>query len=228
MKKLASLVSLALVLAMLTVSVSAANFTPSVEQKPAPTVTSATASDGSALEVVVTPVSEKDSAVAAEITQKLEQAYAQVQAAATLSDLTPDIVTVLAQLDPSLDVTDLVVRDLFDISLTDGTDYDGAITVKIQTDLAEGTTVLVLHNYEGDQWEVLAPEKVSLDSNGVLTITVDSLSPFAIVVDSGASTIAGTSPQTGETVSGAAVLVSAACIGLAGVFVVMARKRAAR
>ena len=228
MKKFASLIALVLVLAMLTVSASAANFTPSVERKPAPTVISAVTPDGTAIDIVITPVSEKDSAVAAEITEKLENAYAQVQAAASLADLAPDIGNVLAKLDPSLSVSDLVVRDLFDISYTDGSDYNGPITVKLQTDLAEGTPVLVLHNYEGTSWEVLPTENVSLDGNGVLTITVDSLSPFAIVVPTSATTSSGTSPQTGEGISNAALLASAAFIGLAGIFVVMSRKKAGR
>ena len=228
MKKLATLVTLVLALAMLTVSASAANFTPSVERKPAPTVTSAVTADGTAIDLVVTPVSAKDSAASPEIAEKLESAYAQIQAAASLTDLVPDIGTALSKIDSSLSVSDLVVRDLFDISYTDGSDATGSVTAKLQTDLAAGTPVLVLHNYEGTNWEVLPTENVSLDNNGVLTITVDSLSPFAIVVPASANTSSGTSPQTGESISNAALLASAAFIGLAGIFVVMSRKSANR
>ena len=83
MKKIVIILSAILLVVALAVPSFAASFTPSVEQKGAPTVVSATDADGNAFadgEVIVTPVSAADSADAA-IADGLKAAYEQIKAA---------------------------------------------------------------------------------------------------------------------------------------------------
>ena len=93
MKKIVVILSAILLVVALAVPSFAAGFTPSVEQKGAPTVVSATDADGNAFadgEVIVTPVSAADSADAA-IADGLKAAYEQIKAAATLTDIAPSL-----------------------------------------------------------------------------------------------------------------------------------------
>ena len=43
--------------------------------------------------------------------------------------------------------------------------------------------VFCLHNYEGDQWELIDQERTVNNGNGTVTVTFDSLSPVAFVVE---------------------------------------------
>ena len=70
--------------------------------------------------------------------------------------------------------------------------------------LAPSATLIVLHNYEGSNWEIIPDDRVVQNADGTVDVTFDSLSPIAFVVDStetdtSASTDANapTSPQTG-------------------------------
>lgn len=226
LKKLSALAAMVLALSMLTVSAFAANIG-SVESKTAPEISSATDANGNAITLEVTSVNDASS-LSEEAADQLLAAVEQIKTSA-LTDLVSNLADKLAAVNANASVDNLVVRDLFDVSLPDGTEVDGPVTFTVKTSIAAGTTVLVLHNYQDSLWEVVDS---TLNSDGSLTITTThGLSPFAILVDtstatttsSGASSV--TSPQTGESISGAAVIVSAAFIGLAGIFAVLSRKR---
>ena len=64
-------------------------------------------------------------------------------------------------------------------------------------------------HYKNNAWEVVENAKVE---NGVLTFTVDSFSPFAIVVDNAA---AQNSPQTGDNGISVALAIIAIVSGAA-------------
>jgi hypothetical protein len=221
MKKLTSLVTLVLVLAMLTVSASAADFTPSVESKSAPTLSSAVDANNNSVDLTITSIPE----ATGEISDELAAAKTEL-AAADLTTLVPNLSTVA----PNAKASDLVVRDLFDISTSDGSALTGAVTITIQTTLTGSEKVIVLHQKAAGDWEAL--EDAKLASDGKLTFTVSSLSPFALVIDSSSSTTSTgtgtTSPQTGESISSTAVIGCTAFLALAGVFMVMARKSSVR
>lgn len=156
MKKIVVILSAILLVVALAVPSFAAGFTPSVEQKGAPTVVSATDADGNAFadgEVIVTPVSAADSADAA-IADGLKAAYEQIKAAATLTDIAPSIGDYLKEIDSEASVEDLVVRDLFDVSVTGAAAESGSVTVRFNLGLSQSTTLIVLHNYEGSNWEI--------------------------------------------------------------------------
>ena len=260
MKKLALFLSVLLIAVTLAAPASAAvNFTPSVEQKPAPTVDPITDSNGNQVsaiirdqngeevhgvsidsgELIVTPISQASQAAQA-ISEMLSNAYEQIQQANTIADLVPTIGDFLQTIGSAAQVADLVVRDVFDVSLT-GTAAEylaqegNNITLRFDLGLAPSATLIVLHNYEGSNWEIIPDDRVVQNANGTVDVTFDSLSPIAFVVDStetdtSASTDADapTSPQTGDSslppVAGAG-LIALGCVALASAAVVW-KKRA--
>lgn len=260
MKKLALFLSVLLIAVTLAAPASAAvNFTPSVEQKPAPTVDPITDSNGDQVsaiirdqnggevhgvsidsgELIVTPISQVSQAAQA-ISEMLTKAYEQIQQADTIADLAPDVGDFLQTIGSASQVADLVVRDVFDVSLT-GTAAEylaqegNSITLRFDLGLAPSATLIVLHNYEGSNWEIIPDDRVVQNADGTVDVTFGSLSPIAFVVDStetdtSASTDAGapTSPQTGDSslppVAGAG-LIALGCVALASAAVVW-KKRA--
>lgn len=260
MKKLALFLSVLLIAVTLAAPASAAvNFTPSVEQKPAPTVDPITDSNGDQVsaiirdqnggevhgvsidsgELVVTPISQASQAAQA-ISEMLTKAYEQIQQADTIADLAPDVGDFLQTIGSASQVADLVVRDVFDVSLT-GTAAEylaqegNNITLRFDVDISPSATLIVLHNYEGSNWEIIPDDRVVQNADGTVDVTFDSLSPIAFVVDStetdtsaSADANAPTSPQTGDSslppVAGAGLIVLG-CVALASAAVVW-KKRA--
>ena len=260
MKKLALFLSVLLIAVTLAAPASAAvNFTPSVEQKPAPSVDPITDSNGNQVsaiirdqngdevhgvsidsgELIVTPISQASQAAQA-ISEMLTNAYEQIQQADTIADLVPTIGEFLQTIGSAAQVADLVVRDVFDVSLT-GTAAEylaqegNNITLRFDVGVAPSATLIVLHNYEGSNWEIIPDDRVVQNADGTVDVTFDSLSPIAFVVDStetdtSASTDANapTSPQTGDSslppVAGAG-LIALGCVALASAAVVW-KKRA--
>lgn len=231
MKKFASLLMAALLLVAMALPASAAvNFVDSVEQKPAPSVETVTDASGNQVSAIIqdasgnevhgvtadqmsiTPVSGAANAPA-EIREQLEAAYEQIQNAASVADLVPDVdmASLLSAMGSSSSVEDLVVRDVFDVSVSsEAAEFlaqeGNAITIRFQLNIAPSSTLLVLHNYEGSNWEVIDDDKVVINNDGSVDVTFDSLSPVAFVVDqtetdTSASTDddAPTSPQTGDS-----------------------------
>ena len=260
MKKLALFLSVLLIAVTLAAPASAAvNFTPSVEQKPAPTVDPITDSNGDQVsaiirdqnggevhgvsidsgELIVTPISQASQAAQA-ISEMLTKAYEQIQQADTIADLVPTIGDFLQTIGSAAQVADLVVRDVFDVSLT-GTAAEylaqegNNITLRFDVGVAPSATLIVLHNYEGSNWEIIPDDRVVQNADGTVDVTFDSLSPIAFVVDStetdtsaSADANAPTSPQTGDSslppVAGAGLIVLG-CVALASAAVVW-KKRA--
>ena len=259
MKKLALFLSVLLIAVTLAAPASAAvNFTPSVEQKPAPTVDTVTDSTGNQVsaiirdqngeevhgvsidsgELIVTPISQASQAAQA-ISEMLTNAYEQIQQADTIADLVPTIGDFLQTIGSAAQVADLVVRDVFDVSLT-GTAAEylaqegNNITLRFDVGVAPSATLIVLHNYEGSNWEIIPDDRVVQNADGTVDVTFDSLSPIAFVVDStetdtSASTDADapTSPQTGDSslppVAGAG-LIALGCVALASAAVVWKKR----
>ena len=226
MKKLTAILAAMLTACCLTISVSAAEFTPSVQGKEAPDVETVQTESGeeavaliydeSGAEVqgvtdtqlTITPVAQADEAPA-EVADALQAAYEQVQAAGTLTDLVPEIEAVVNEIE-GLEVENLVVRDLFDVSVDEETkallDSGNSITITFQLGIGADDHVFCLHNYEGDQWELIDQERTVNNGNGTVTVTFDSLSPVAFVVENTDNAVpAGASAASGqEETSGSA------------------------
>lgn len=223
MKKIAMLLSLAMILVMLAVPALAVDFTPSVENKPAPEIVIMTDKTGAPVaaiiynaqgeevigvpvgELIVTPVAEADGAEA-EISDALKKAYAQIQAAGSVADLVPNIEQILSQFGIDAKASDLVVRDLFDVSVF-GTykEYleqgDNTVTIRFNLNLDPKVSLLVLHNYSGSDWEVISKDRVKRNADGSVDVTFSSLSPVAFVVDGSEVPVdpnGPNSPQTGS------------------------------
>ena len=90
--------------------------------------------------------------------------------------------------DAGLKVENLVVRDLIDVTLTgefkDHLATEGnTITITFKLGIGAGQFLTVLHNYEADKWEMIASDRVKIHENGDVSVSFDSLSPVAFVVD---------------------------------------------
>ena len=205
MKRLAALVAALLVSTCMAASVSAANFTPSVVGKDAPTVTTVVTKDGkeaaaiiydkdgnevgsvSVGNLVVTPVSKATDASSPEAAARLAEAYQQVQAAKTLTDLAPEVGTVLMQMPGNVSADNMVVRDLFDVSVDEDTqallDAGNSVTVTMQANIAEGKTLVVLQ-YVNGVWTVIDPAYVVINADGTVSITLATAGTLAFATES--------------------------------------------
>ncbi len=224
MKKLVTLLLAIALLATVALPALAVDFMPSVVAKPAPELIPLPGDDGGEYaaiirdeegnmvvgvpfgDLIITPYSQAESA-APEIRDMLLSSYAQLKAANSLSELSGDLEDVIHELYEDISVDDLVVRDLFDISLT-GTyqeylDVEGN-TIWICFDLLANSDELiaVLHNIEGTTWETLPNNHVIRNDDQTVTLVYDCLSPSAFLFDAGQLPPVGpedpTSPPTGE------------------------------
>lgn len=236
------LLAVALVTAM-AVPALAAGFTPSVEGKPAPEVVTQTGADGKEYaafiydldgnevagvptgDLLVTPLSASE-ASSAEIQKKLEDAYEQLKSVNSLTELSDQLEPVIKDLSPDITVEDLVVRDLFDVTVT-GTyaEYllkEGSwISVRFALSADAELLAAVLHNVEEKTWETVSNDRISRNKDYTVDVVFHSLSPVAFLFDAGQLNVdpnAPSSPQTGEAdfngigwlvVGGAVVLTSA-------------------
>lgn len=211
MKKILALLLTAAFVASASVAAFADNFAPSVTNKGAPALVTTTTSDGkqvaatvksadgtvSALldptQITITPVAQKNQS-SATVQATLTQAYEQLQKVDSIEQLVPEVKEVLQQvadnLGRSVTSDDMVVRDLFDVSIpTEAMDVlkaGGSIDLTFNAGVAQKDAVLVLHNFSGDQWEVIDSKNVKVNADGTLTVTLGGLSPIAIVVEKSA------------------------------------------
>ncbi|MFR2065494.1 hypothetical protein [Hominenteromicrobium sp.] len=74
----------------------------------------------------------------------MKAAYEQIKAAATLTDIAPSIGDYLKEIDSEASVEDLVVRDLFDVSVTGAAAESGPVTVRFNLGLSQSATLIVL------------------------------------------------------------------------------------
>ena len=259
MKKLASFLIAALMLFALMVPASAdMEFTESVEQKPAPEIVFLVDESGNVVpaiitnddgtqvysldpsELIITPISEVDEAPE-EIREVLTNAYQQLQETPDVDQLVPEVslVEILQKMGSSSKVEDLVVRDIFDVSVTGKaaehlSPDDQYITIRFDLGISPTATLIVLHNYEADKWEYIPYDQVTINNDGTVDVKFYSLSPVAFVVDktetdTSASTDANapTSPQTGDEsgfpVAGAGLMVLG-CAAVASAVVVWKKR----
>ena len=136
-------------------------------------------------DLVITPYASRNSAPAAEITDELNAAKAELDAAADPKSLVS-----------TLTGDKLTYGDLFDAShVVDGeiVSHDGCKFV-VTTDLKKGADVQVIHRVDGG-WEKV---EASVKADGQLEIVAPSCSAFAVVRTTSSSD--DTSPQTGNQI----------------------------
>jgi len=117
-----------------------------------------------------------------------------------------------------------IVHDLFEIVLICTKEdiflTDKRVTVSFTADgIKPDDKFIIVHKpTDTDKWIV---EEHTIDANGVITMTVDKLSPFAIVKDSGkAPTSDVESPQTGVSDAGMIVTAVSALVMAAGAVII--------
>jgi LPXTG-motif cell wall-anchored protein len=217
MKKIRLFATTLLIVGLLASNVFAAesNFVSSVESKKAPAVVEATTEvvvDGNkvTVDVVVTAASEADDKDTHEdISEALKDAKKDLTEVKSLDELkTADGGTIKEDLEKAVDqfnksisvpstgtttetkqykADDLVVTDLFDVSLVDSNgniiepDEDNPVTLTFKTSFKSDDIVIVLHNKETGKWEVIDSDKVKVNDDGSVTVEFTSFSPIAFL-----------------------------------------------
>lgn len=208
MKKILSCLLVVMLLCSLSVAAFADNFVSSVANAGAPEVAEAAQADGSdgkAL-IVVTPMDEKD---------KLSEAkQAEMDAAFDALDKAADLAAVNAELKDAAADQSIAVSDLFDISEVEEGSVSFPLTITLK-DKNLDNFVALLHYVDGEFVWVDAEV-----ADGALTFTVDSLSPFAIIV----AVDEATSANTGDTVPYGFIIGAVVLAGAAAWFFAKSRK----
>lgn len=214
-KVIASVLSLMLVLALSVSVFATGGFVKSPSLDKAPTVEEFTPeSDNCATAIVVTPYADRTDLDAAAKTA-IEKAYTEIQAATDLTKVAADLTKVAA--DKKVEAKNLAVSDLFDLDVEGCADHTshGAIQIKLSADTIKNFVAL-LHK-EANGWTVVENAKIEGDH---LVFSVDSFSPFAIVVDAGAG-----SPSTGDNANLPLYIALMAVSAVALVVVIVALKK---
>lgn len=180
MKKLVTIVFVALILACTVLTAFAANgsFVSSPSKNLAPVLVKAeNKSEACTARVIIT--SYADRATLGDKAVYMTNAYNAIATAQNLGALDADVEALAKEL--GIDVADFAVSDLFDISYVDcdGHEQHGVFTITIKPTSTENFAA-VLH-FTGSSWEVIEGEV----ENGEITFETELFSPFAIMVHQG-------------------------------------------
>ena len=208
MKKILSCLLVVMLLCSLSVAAFADNFVSSVANAGAPEVAEAAQSDGSDGKALIgiTPMDEED---------KLpEELKADMDAAFDSLDKAADLAAVNDELKAAAADQSIAVSDLFDVRVLEEGTVSFPLTITLK-DKNLDNFVALLHYVDG-AWQWVDAE-VDGDS---LTFTVDSLSPFAIIV----AVDEATSANTGDTVPYGFIIGAVVLAGAAAWFFAKSRK----
>ncbi len=152
----------------------------------------------------------------------LEDAYESIVNASDLGELNKDLEDLAEKL--GIPVEDLAVSDLFDISSSDcdGHSEHGEFTITLNDDDLKDFVGLM--RYDGENWHLVDGARIS-DDGTKLIFTSDEIGAFAIVTNTGSSTV---SPPTGDNFTWIYYVVVAAVVAAMGLaFVVYKTKKRA-
>ena len=192
MKKMIHALSIVLIVAMLSVTVFADSYVPSIEQKSAMRVysVSATLADGTKQElktadIVVTALA--DGEKLAKVDQELlDKAYDSVLDAGSLEKAAPKLAQMLK--DAKLNVDDFVVRDLIYVQfLNEALKQDGVkVTVRFDLKVEKDAQVLAMRYVPAEkdtyEWAPIALEDVTVNKDGTVDVVLDGEGPVAFLV----------------------------------------------
>jgi len=219
MKAFKVFIALTLIVSMLVLPALAAEFVPSIEQKDSPNLISFILEeiDTPCRTVLLIPYGnirlddiidedaldiqyEISEEMEADIRESLENAFKELKNN-PVNGLVTNFATAWEKATGGAPAENAIVHDLFEIVLicTEADEFitDESITVSFTADgIGPDDKFIIVHKpTDSDEWIV---EDHTIDENGVITMTVDKLSPFAIVKDSGKAPISDVeSPQTG-------------------------------
>lgn len=257
MKIFKTLISTAVVVAMLSTAVLAADDISSPVSGDGPKVVEATDADGNDVtDSISTTWLGKDSDYD-EVNDYLDNAANDITEAddkpmnleGANGTLKGDLEDALEELGSDADVADLEFDAVFDASYINSNGdleiLDGPVTITLEYTVEDGMVLIVIHNYETGKWEVIDPSKVTINDDGTVTIVLDNgMSPFAFLSvpkaaatntptpttaekKSDDSSSGTTSPQTGEH-AGAYLLIVAVALAAAGVVCIKRAKGSAK
>ena len=244
------LLALVLTLAMALPAL-AATYTPSVEAKDAPEVVTQKDKDGNDCaaiirdadgkeiasvpfaNLVVTPVSQMESTTYANVKARLRAAFNRIKGVSSVRELNSQLESTIKSLYPDVSVDDLVVRDLFDVSVIG--DYEeyfktagNTLTVRFKLTADSALLLAALDSVDGATWRILDDGSITRNGDYTVEITLDRLGVIAFLYDNGelpaANPSAPKSPQTGVTFPAATACLGAA-LALAAAALVLGRKR---
>lgn len=196
MKKVLAICLMMVMIMGMTVNVFAApsGFVSSPSTTPAPKVESFKPADEDCeAQLVITAYSEKGKIPEA-LEALLEKAKNDVSSVKDLTELNENLAKLVNT--KKIDSKNLAVSDLFDIHVNGCEFHEGHVNFDIVLSAdALSHFVGLLHMKEGGVWELVEDARVT--NNGEhLEFSVDSFSPFAIVVDTTADNV--NNPQTGD------------------------------
>ena len=242
MKAIKVLIAFTLLVSVLTVPTLATDFTPSREREESPELIEYKLEeiDTPCRKVYVIPygrihledifdgehlgISEAASnAIDATVRESLEDAMKELKDR-LIHHLVRDFDDAWTQITEGAPVENAIVSDIFEIILicseAEALKTDEKITVSFTVDgIGPDDKFLIVHKpTDSDEWIM---EDYTIDENGVITMTVDKLSPFAIVKDCGAAPTPGKdSPQTGVTERSYTIEAISAVLLIAGAVVI--------
>lgn len=157
-----------------------------------------------------------------ETREKFEEAYNQVISATDLTKLCADLGAVADALDIPYDA--LAVSDLFDITWYGCDDHrtHGGFSIQLKPEVLDNFVALL--HYRDNNWELVSNASVVGDGD-VLAFSVDSLSPFAIIVDAGEEIIDPPFAGDNSFIIASIVLMAASGIALVVVGVMIKKSR---
>lgn len=222
MKKLIMIcLAIAMVASMgISVFATTGGFVSSPSGKTAPTlVDGKNESEDCVAELIITAYGDRDT-LSEEARQKLEKAYSDIVGTPDLSSLSSAIAEIAEDMD--VEVSDLAVSDLFDISATncDGHGDHGHFNITLKAETLE-KFVCLLHFCDGE-WHIV--ENAEVTHNGEhLEFDEDQLSPFAIVV----STDKAPADPSGSAWIVVVIAIALVAAGVAAYFIFNHKKKSA-
>lgn len=174
---------------------------PSVSQKPAPkTVGAVTITDANGNKITI---SADDIKIVADVdleslSPEEREVYEKAKAELTAADsqYSKDLAEHLTKNFPGIDAKNVVVRELFDISLSDNVAFEEGQKLELTFDSkykSDDTVMVIVYNKESSKWDFIDPEDILINPDGTLTVNFPHFSPVAfLVVDKEASTATAT------------------------------------
>ena len=213
MKKIIAICLSFIIAASATVTVFAApaNFWGSPSGKPSPEIISFKSSDpNSTVQLILTPYSDRNDLSDWQISL-LEKAYDSIRNAKSLTELNAELADVVAKLE--IDSKYLAVTNIFDIHYVGSDNQSQKFEIVLSVDELNNFVGLLHMNKDG-VWELVSDAKIEQDGDH-LVFSVDSFSPFAVVVDT-----TGESPKTGDSVMIiSAIVLAVSVVALAAITV---------
>lgn len=194
MKKVLAICLMMVMVVSMSVTAFAApgGFVSSPSGNPAPTVVDFDPeNDECTAKLVIIPHAERNT-LPDDLKALIENAYTSIAESNDLTKLNADLASLVASKNISADK--LAVSDLFDAHITGCDMHEGHVNfdITLKADTLK-RFVGLLHMNKNGEWELVADAKITNDGE-YLEFSIDSFSPFAIVVDT--TVDGGDAPQT--------------------------------